>query len=568
MKVASGLYIDSITFNDGNKIELAKSDIVVLVGANNAGKSVTLKDIGGKLFQKASPTQVVTDITINKYGEETEFIEWFERNTTKKESLDVSNPTYRINDVSIVHSHILGAWQHQANGLHEVSRIISYRLTTEDRLKASNPAQNIALTKDHLTHPIHYLQKDDTIESRISTHFRQAFGVDLIVHRNAGNQVPLYCGQKPTINQGEDRVSRKYLEALEKLAVLQEQGDGMRAFVGVLLHTLVVDHFILLIDEPEAFLHPPQARLLGRMLAKEIPDDRQVFLATHSGDFLKGLLDVDNSRVRIVRINRKNNVNHIKELKNQGIKEVWNDPLLRYSNILDGLFHEKVIVGESDSDCRFYGAVADALFDSDTNNKSRKDVMFTYCSGKQRLPTVIKALYNLGVPVAAIADFDVLKEENPLRSIFEELGGSWSDIKNDWSIVKQGIEQKKPDVENKEIIKQIEEALSSVDRAEKTFPKSATKKIQEALKDSSPWSIAKRNGRVFIPSGDATKAANRLFEKLKGKGFHVVEVGELECFVKTEGNHGPAWVNSVLIKNLADDPELEEARKFVRALLQ
>jgi len=40
-----------------------------------------------------------------------------------------------------------------------------------------------------------------------------------------------------------------------------DQGDGVRSFVGLLLDTMV-SMPIVLIDEPEVFLHPPHARLL------------------------------------------------------------------------------------------------------------------------------------------------------------------------------------------------------------------------------------------------------------------------------------------------------------------
>ena len=36
--------------------------------------------------------------------------------------------------------------------------------------------------------------------------------------------------------------------------------------------------------------------------------------------------------------------------------------------------------------------------------------------------------------------------------------------------------------------------------------------------------------------------------------------------MRTEGGHGPKWVNAVLARDLATDPELEIARKFVLEL--
>jgi hypothetical protein len=43
----------------------------------------------------------------------------------------------------------------------------------------------------------------------------------------------------------------------------------------------------------------------------------------------------------------------------------------------------------------------------------------------------------------------------------------------------------------------------------------------------------------------------------------VLDVGELERFCPSIGNHGAKWVNAVLQRDLANDPELNEARDFV-----
>lgn len=63
-------------------------------------------------------------------------------------------------------------------------------------------------------------------------------------------------------------------------------------------------------------------------------------------------------------MNRKEKINKISILPNDKIKELWTNPLLRYSNILNGLFHEKIIVCESDYDCLLYQAVLNAMVDN------------------------------------------------------------------------------------------------------------------------------------------------------------------------------------------------------------
>ena len=126
------------------------------------------------------------------------------------------------------------------------------------------------------------------------------------------------------------------------------------------------------------------------------------------------------------------------------------------------------------------------------------------------------------------------------------------------------MDSKKPDLNTEEVRREIGELLSAVTTT--IFPPKTKAEIQTVLKRTSPWAHAKLVGKAFVPSGDPSKACERLLSNLRAGGLHVVEVGELEGYVRTEGGHGPRWVNAVLTRELATDPELEAARKFVLAL--
>ncbi len=456
-------------------------------------------------------------------------------------------------------------WGAQSDGLQQLAPFFCRLLNADERLRAANPAPSIAITQEALAHPIHYLQKDDTIEKRISEQFRKAFGDDLIVHRNAGSQVPLYIGTRPIPQGSDDRVSASYLDELEKLPTLHSQGDGVRSFAGVLLNTSVGHESILLVDEPEAFLHPPQARLLGQMLVEDKQSDRQLFIATHSGDILKGVLNAGGNNVRVVRLRREGGVNVMRQLDNERISQLWNDPLLRYSDILDGIFHEKVVVTEGDADARFYSAVAESIIDTSEEIVKRPSIKFVHCGGKARIPVVVRALSAVDVSVIAVADFDVLNSDKPLKDIVEAANGDWSALRPKWKAVKDAIESKKPDLTSAEVKAQIGKILEGVTDA--GFPESAKTEINRIFKKSTPWANAKETGKAFVPSGDPSKIYDELMIGLKQQGVFVVEVGELEKFYRKEGNHGPAWVNAVLSLNLAEDADLAEARAFVTEIM-
>ncbi|MGI0081454.1 MAG: AAA family ATPase, partial [Nitrososphaerales archaeon] len=239
---------------------MTQADIVVIVGPNNSGKSASLRAIRDKVSDSARQNPVVTSLKLSHAGTAPDVVQWLENTTRINRENSPGNPMYQLFGTSVYHSNVSSHWS--SSNLSQLSRFFCHLLTADERLQAANPAPAIALIREPLSHPIHFLQRDDALESQISLKFRQAFGVDLILHRNAGNQVPLYTGERPSLKEGQDRISRDYIVELEKLPTLQTQGDGMRSFVGVLLHTSVGHESILLIDEPEAFLHPPQARQL------------------------------------------------------------------------------------------------------------------------------------------------------------------------------------------------------------------------------------------------------------------------------------------------------------------
>lgn len=558
------VWIKKLKFSDGTEIELNKDDVVVIVGPNNSGKSACLRGIRDLICVRGSQSKVISGIETQKEGTHDDLLSWLDTFTIKVKQ-DANNPVYQAYQIGFSLKDSKLYWERKDICIDQMGRLFCYLLNADERLSGSKPADNIAIAKEPSRHPIHYLYQNDKLEANLSNQFRKAFGLDLIVHRSAGSVIPLLTGERPVPGEGQDRVSYEYIQKLEGLDQLQNQGDGMRSFASIVLFTMVGKESILLVDEPEAFLHPPQARLIGKMLVSEKPAGRQLFIATHSGDVLRGVLDANSPRVRVLRIRRTESVNTVKELNSNSIQELWRDPLLRYSNILDGLFHERVVVAEGDSDARFYSAVLDAIWEKKSSDRRRPDIMFTHCGGKDRMPMVIRALRAVEVPIRAVADIDLINNKHPLQAFVEASGGNWDEFKQDWNIVKSQVDSKKAELSTSEVKRQINELLDVVN--EKTLPTDVRPKIESILKQSSPWAIVKEAGKAYIPPGDATQAFSRLVAALQCLGIWLVEVGQLECFCRSVGNHGPLWVNAVLQKDLANDHELSDARSFVENLI-
>jgi len=549
--IEAKVYIDEITFNDGNKFHFDNSDIVVFTGPNNSGKSQVLRDINNFFSNNRVTRIVATDIESNFVGD----LESLENKCINKGGRDY------FDGIDIYSKDYIKSWWEDKN----ISRIHQHfvnHLTTESRLKAADPANGFDVVNDTPQASLQKLYIDDKKESDLSMLFNKAFGLDMIVNRCAGINIPLHIGHTPPKEAGEDRASASYLKKLNLLPQIQTQGDGMRSFAGILLNIFTSNHSITLIDEPEAFLHPPQARLLGKMIAHNTPTKRQIFISTHSEDFLKGLLDADIKNVKIIRINRIEKINHMNILNNEDISRLWEDSILRYSNILSGLFHSKVVICESDTDCRFYQAITNSIHD---DNSISPDILFTHCGGKQRLKVVIRALKSLNVKTVAITDIDVLNDKNTFKDIAEACGINWDDIEKKWKIIDLYVKEQRAQLDTEDVKKGIKDILEQYN--EPQISKDIAYMIKNVIKQSSAWSKVKETGKSFLV-GEAYKSFNELYDKCKTNGLLIVPVGELECFYKPDSNHGVKWVNNVLeTVNLKDDPELTQARSFINELL-
>lgn len=78
------LSIEKKKFNDGNTIEFKNDDIVLLVGANNVGKSRTLKDLKDDLNDLPKSKVIVDEVLYNTSNlSSSQLRDYFEKNIIK-----------------------------------------------------------------------------------------------------------------------------------------------------------------------------------------------------------------------------------------------------------------------------------------------------------------------------------------------------------------------------------------------------------------------------------------------------------------------------------------------------
>jgi ABC-type enterochelin transport system ATPase subunit len=349
------------------------------------------------------------------------------------------------------------------------------------------------------------LHRSREAEEQISAVFYEVFGENLIYDQATGFY-GLRLGDVDTSLVVHGRFTDAYTTAMRHLPKLSRQGNGMQSFMGPVAALVLGGAQVLLLDEPETYLHPPQARALGRIIGREASQrDRQVIAVTHDRDFVVGLME-SNAPLRFVRIAREGNGNRLSQVRTDDVNWIWNSAVLRYSNVLSGLFYRRVIACESDADCRFYGAVLDDLLESSEVERSANETLFVPSVGKSGIESRVRALAKLHVSIGVILDFDVLADEpRSLKRIVEALGKAWdTDDLHDFNLVKQDI-------------------------------------VDRGLRDA-----VKLAGVSVLSPGRVSAAATRLLDRLNERGVYVVRAGEMESFDKTIAHQKEGWVDRAL----------------------
>jgi ABC-type cobalamin/Fe3+-siderophores transport system ATPase subunit len=357
--------ISALTFSDGSAASLKSPSLVLLIGPNSCGKTRALREIDYKVCARGNaPLAVVPDIQVSATGTHEEILDWLQRNYVVRDrdggdvfvTMNHAFPRRRIDD----------SWKDTAG----VRPFLCHRLTTEDRLAVVSIKESRG-RNENPTEYVHVVQASDSILQELTREVQSAFDKKIVINWGGGKNVWFHAGKEPHRTAVRDRVSADYLQELEQQPHLAEEGDGLKSFVGCLLAVLCGAHKVLLIDEPEAFLHPPQVRKLGRVHAESAHRlERQIIAATHSSDLIRGALSTPRD-ICICRMERTGNTNSAILLDNTQIRDLLGNPILQSSNVIDGAFHQGVVVCEADADRRFYESLSARMIAKCLNPKIR-----------------------------------------------------------------------------------------------------------------------------------------------------------------------------------------------------
>ncbi len=504
-----GMRVSTITVKSGLVLELPKTVVLCVVGGNNVGKSQFLREVQQSIVAE----QPTSGFLVDSVSVQFEFAGGDISGWLEEHGVQSTDPN---RGVVWAARGLEGSSGHRLEHLQQwVSNPRPYLTAIADwfiraldsgrRVGLATGSLGIAGMLQPMGGPLYELWLDGDRESEFSDICMRTFGFPLTLDRVTGN-VQLRVGTPSVETPPLQHPTREYTDAVANLPPVADQGDGVKNYLGMVLHLMTAHEAITIIDEPEAFLHPAQARALGRHLGQQaVKQERQLLTATHDRDFVLGLLEA-NCPVLFLRINRAGNTNSFAPLLPEDVQAIWDKPALRYSNLIQGLFHQAVVVCEGDPDCRWYAAVLDHLASQGTF--SAEEVLFVPGGGKDQVPASLHALDSLQVQSFGLLDFDVLYDTSFIKRLA--------------------------------LARQIpEERLLLLSRA-----------IRSQLSTTAMRKRAKETGIRGLPAGNCATMADEMISILRSHRILVVEAGELESFDNTIGGHASAWVSEALARGI------------------
>jgi hypothetical protein len=216
-----------------------------------------------------------------------------------------------------------------------------------------------------LKHPISQLARlltNDAKRVALRQTIHEAIGLHFAIDMSEGDQLSIRFGLAEPPD--ERTVRDETLEYMRSARGIDAVSDGVKAYTGILLQLYAGDPRVIVIDEPEAFLHPSLAFNLGKELANlSGTEGKRVFAATHSPQFVMGAV-LSGAKVNIIRLTYEGGVGTARLLPSAELTRLMQDPLLRSVGLISALFYNHVIVGEANADRAFYQEINERLLAS------------------------------------------------------------------------------------------------------------------------------------------------------------------------------------------------------------
>lgn len=372
---------------------------------------------------------------------------------------------------------------------------------------------------------MHYL--NDEARSQLFNEILDSFGKAVWPDTSRGNILCLRVSDEGMLPTAEERLSPKKMSGYR---TIETEGDGLKSYVATCVALLLGRRPICLIDEPEMCLHPPQAYNLGRFIGRYgSSPDTATFVATHSSQILRGVIQRA-PNVQIVRLTRQGRKFLTHLVPAEILADAVAKPTVRAESVLDGIFAQSVVVLEADGDRLVYQTAWETLAE-----ELRLDVHFAAVGGTGGIADTCKLYRTLNIPIAVIADLDMIADPNKLCSVLEVMADSdvAHSLIRDASSVMTEIRKLPPTIDPEEVKNDLLAITSSPLEWKNEDDIKVRRELNRMAQQLNRMRRLKRGGIYAFPENIAN-TLEQLVSALKEVGIFLVPVGELEEWLADE----------------------------------
>ena len=368
-------------------------------------------------------------------------------------------------------------------------------------------------------------------------------------------------------------------------APLIRKGAGIQSavIIGLFSYYCQTHHSntsVLVVEEPEIFLHPHARRAISRRLDRFVTPEvsgkeNQVIITTHSAEYIQA---GDASSITVVR-----KIDGKTQIKSFDLAELGSSTKQRMLRAASGdmFFADQVILCEG-AEAYLIPRVAERLVSS-KGVLDEHNISVIRVDGKGSFKSYTNALDALGIPWFILADFDFflkglgdfLPNEDPLKGIYSRLAQEIRAIQPEISAKLKGVEKTLKDKASNRRKDFIE--------AMQFFRNNPSEKIRETVFNLWDEIITDSTGKIGLEaltgqSGLKNQLLDFLEELFDKKNIWILRRGELEDYAtgygRTELFAGEKIRDSSLLevcldpnKDLSEFLDLDEFESFLRTIV-
>jgi hypothetical protein len=406
--------------------------LILVVGPNSSGKSQLLRDIHERTAGSLRELVVASEVAVRRLPyeplvaalSEAGFLQNIEdeggtkhvRPTTTYAGTGQHAAQMQMNQIQSWHQVHDDTWDKPRRRRDEYlgyfGRLLVTSLFLEHRLISLNRTGLIDFLNSPPQHDLHALYLSDTARQQLFEEIRASFAKGVWPDISSGTGICLRVSDGGAIPSAEERLSPK---TMNRYRSIESEGDGLKSYVAICVALLLGRRPVCLIDEPEMCLHPPQAYNLGQFIGEYgVLDDAVAFVATHSSHVLRGVIQ-KTTKLQIVRLTKHGVSFRAHIVSPETLEHALQKPTMRAESVLDGLFSQAVVIVEADGDRTVYQAVWETL-----GREIRLDIHFATV-GTGGIADTCHLYSVLKIPVAVIADLDVIRDADRLQKVLNAL---------------------------------------------------------------------------------------------------------------------------------------------------